>query len=423
MKRELAGMTAGVFLAAALVCAGAPEASAQKPKKKMARDEGAQVLQGMMKDAPDGGAHVSAFMEKTGLDAKTVAERRLPGVTPANVQQYAAGPEGKPRPSLGAIAAAAADAIEQAGEQVEASREEAQDEPQQYTAETGAELIAKMADLYNETTKEIKERVWGIRSRLSEMVAIALVINANSGGAGGPTAQSAAVAQDAGARNTVIIPGDAAIGRALMAQAQPEIPLSLRGKKDFEEAEKLVAGISEYVKGQAAKLTAISARISDLQAKESEYNRGMKGEGGAQGTGAVLSGVEEAVGQYFVGISAIGEDMNAFVKGRGRTIYDVVKCAQALYDAGYAQTVENTEARRLALAREALDSNQKAARGVGPMAGEWYGKLALLEMKGLRMAHPPGYESMEAPDAGESQSPDSEDAEKFMYEESEKVPG
>lgn len=419
MKRELAGMAVGV-LAAALLCAAAPEAQAGK-KKKFAKDEGAQVFQGMVKDAPDGGDKVSAFMEKAGLDSKTVAERRLAGVTPANVQQYAAGPKGKSRASLGAVAGAAADAIEQAGHEVEASREEAVDEPQQYTAEKGAELISEMAALYNDATKEIKERVWGIRSRLSEMVAIALVINANSGGAGGPQAQSAQVAQDAAARNTLIIPGDAAIGRAIMAQAQPEIPLSLRGKQDFEESAKLVAEITPYIKAQGKKLAAISARIAELQAKEGEYNRGMKGDGGAQGTGAVLTGVEEAIGQYFVAVTAIASDMDAFVKGRGRTIYDVVECAQALYDAGYAQTVENTEARRLALAREALDSNQKAARGVGPMAGEWYGKLALLEMKGLRMAHPPGYESMAAPEAGESQSPDSEDAERFMYEESEKV--
>lgn len=408
--KSIAGWTAAA-LALAL-----PALADHHEKKGPSMEAFVQQVTDQATKNPEIGEDLSRYMAEHQLDAETMVHRK---VTPANVQQYRGkSATGQTEKGLAASGAEARGIIQGAATLVYEARGDAQDPAKKFVAESAGKIVTNLGKSYNEVAQKVQAKVMSIQGKLNQMVAIAIVVNSGGGANGGNSeeAQTGAKIQQV-RKNGAVDPGDAEVGQALMELARPEIPLARYGKSLFEQAIRETKEIPELIAQQGGKLNAAQDELAKLVTKEESYRKGMKGMEGAQGTQEVLQGAISALGNHLITVRSAAERLKGFEEGPGRAIEDVLECSLKTFAAGQGLTQNIPDSQQLAMARDALDANVKAARGVGAMAAEWGGLLAWLgnEANDGRVSVP-GYESAFAPEAGESKSGDAEKARKRMRE-------
>lgn len=404
------------WLAAAALSLALPALADHHEKKGPNMEAFVQKVTDQATRNPEVGEDLGRYMSDNQLDAETLVRKKI--ATPANVQQYRGkSATGQTEKGLGASGAEARTIIQGAATLVYEARGDAQDPAKKFVAESAGKIVTNLGKTYNEVAQKVQAKVASIQGKISQMVAIAIVVNGGGGGNG--QAKDAGPLKEGLARREqgAVDPGEAEFGQAVMALTAPEIPLARYGKSLFDQAIRETQEIPELIAAQGAKLNAAQDELSKLVAKEESYRKGMKGMEGAQGTQEVLQGAISALGNHLVTVRSAADRLKAFEEGPGRAIEDVLECSLKTYAAGQALTQNIPDEQQLALGRAALDANIKAARGVGPMANDWASMLAWLGNEANDgMVGVPGYESAFAPEAGESKSGDAEKARKRMRE-------
>jgi hypothetical protein len=304
------------------------------------------------------------------------------------------------------------------------AREEAKDSPQKYVAETSGKVVSILGEAYNELAVEVHQKISSIRAKLQEMVAIALIVNGGTAGGagalsdGGQRTQRALQARQA---NKAFNAADAQLGQTVIALVGPEVPLARYAVGIFEQAREETKDISKLTSALAKKLNEAQSKTGDVVGKQKEYEGAMKGKENASNTAKALQGATNSLGSHLMMVNSAAEMLLAFQNGPGQTIKDVLACSIATYEAGVALTQDTPDDIKTALGQKALDSNIKAARGVGPMADE-YNLLAWLDKDvAYDRIHLPGFADMPAPTARPSKSGDEKKAKEAIKKDLPKV--
>lgn len=412
------------MLAAALVVSAATGAYAKAATKSEQRAEAIAFVNMAVSDATKDakvGDKVQGYMDANALTPEILVDRKMP--TPGNVQQYAAG-GGKDwgDKSLSASGTSARAALQSAATMIEYARGEAEDKPQKFVAETGAKVVHLLGDTYNVSVIEAHKRINSIRAKLQKMVAIALVVNGGTSGGGAQTAEAKTAEAALKAREKALDAGEAALGQSIIALVGPEVPLARYGLALFEEARKETAEIPEVVEAKLDNLNEAEQLTGHLVEREGKARSGMKGKEGAESTDKALTATTAAVGNHMRMLMDAAVRMKAFEDGPGQAIKDVLACSLATYKAGEALTQDVPDSTQLALAQAALDSNIKAARGVGGLAAAWQAELAWLDqLASTEVLALKGFENAADFTDGTSKSGDATKIKRGLQRESSKI--